>query len=115
MQKHLSTISLVRSTDRQPLPGNPLEGVVLSSTSSQSLTVEQHHWSWGGCNVNEEAMYMQHVIDVNVGRSITAQYKMKRLGIGMHIFSQSNLTSRNNPVSLHREHRWQLLCTQNPS
>jgi hypothetical protein len=77
MKKNLSKIPLVRSSDSVALPGNPLESVVLSSIcmSWQSLVVEQHHWSSGGCDVNEDVMYMQHVIDVNLGRSITAQYR----------------------------------------
>ena len=67
----------MRATDGVALPPNPFEGVVLSSTSTswQSLVVEQHHWSNGGCEVNEEAKYTQHVITVNIGRSVTAQYR----------------------------------------
>ena len=77
MPKYLSQITLVRATDEVPLPPNPLEGIVLSSTSTswQSLVVEEHHWSSGSCEVNEDVKYMQHVITVNIGRSVTAQYR----------------------------------------
>ena len=77
MPKYLSQITLVRATDGVALPPNPLEGVVLSSTSTswQSLVVEEHHWSSGSCQVNEDVKYMQHVITVNIGRSVTAQYR----------------------------------------
>jgi hypothetical protein len=71
MPSYLSQITLVRAADEVPLPPNPLEGVVLSSTSTswQSLVVEEHHWSSGSCEVNEDVKYMQHVITVNIGRS----------------------------------------------
>src|SRR6516165_8836463 len=77
MPKYLSQITLVRATDGVALPPNPLEGVVLSSTSTswQSLVVEEHHWSSGSCEVNEDVKYLQHVITVNIGRSVTAQYR----------------------------------------
>jgi AraC family transcriptional regulator len=77
MPKHLSKIPLVRATDGVALPMNSFEDVVLSSirTSWQSLVVEQHHWSNGACEVNEDVQYMQHVIAVNIGRRVTAQYR----------------------------------------
>ena len=77
MPKYLSQITLVRAADEVPLPPNPLEDVVLSSTSTswQSLVVEEHHWSNGSCEVNEDVKYVPHVITVNIGRSVTAQYR----------------------------------------
>src|SRR5215469_14898164 len=77
MPKYLSQITPVRATDGVALPHNPFEGVVLSSTSTswQSVVVEEHHWSSGSCEVNEDVKYMQHVITVNIGRSVTAQYR----------------------------------------
>src|SRR5215475_12312827 len=77
MPKHSSQIVLLRSTGGCPLPRNPFSEVVLSSacTSWQGLMLEQHHFSRGQCDVNEELMYMQHVIAVNIGPPISAQYR----------------------------------------
>ena len=77
MPKYLSQITLVRATDGLALPPNPFEGVVLSSasTSWHSLVVEEHHWSNGSCEVSQDVKYVQHVITVNIGRSVTAQYR----------------------------------------
>ena len=75
--KHLSNIPLLRAADGVALPRNPFEDVVLSSscTAWQSLVVEQHHWSSGACEVNEDVKYMQHVITINIGRPVVAQYR----------------------------------------
>ena len=77
MPKYLSRITLVRAADGVALPPNPFEGVVLTSTSTswKSLVVEEHHWSTGSCEVNEDVKYMHHVITVNIGRPVTAQYR----------------------------------------
>jgi AraC family transcriptional regulator len=77
MPRYLSQITLVRAADGVALPPNPFEGVVLSSTSTSwhSLVVEEHHWSSGSCEVNEDVKYVPHVITVNIGRSVTAQYR----------------------------------------
>lgn len=76
MTKQLSKIPLVRSNKGELLPGDSFYSVVLSSagTNWRNVVVEEHHFS-GVCELGDNLMYMQHVIGVNLGPPIAAEYK----------------------------------------
>src|SRR5690242_7645306 len=65
-----SRIPLLRATNGEALPGNPLSRVVVSSTGTNwhNLIVEELHVSKGEL---DDVMYTQHVVAVNVGRPAT--------------------------------------------
>lgn len=81
-----SNIPILRATNGEVLPANPLSKVVLSSAraSWHNLVVEEHRvpsykldrssmspWNFGLDGV----MYVQHVVVVNVGRPLTCHIK----------------------------------------
>jgi AraC family transcriptional regulator len=76
--KQLSKIPLVRTANGEVLPGNPFSSVVLSSdrTSWRNVVVEQRHFFSAECEENDDdLMYTQHVIMVNLGPPITGEYR----------------------------------------
>jgi AraC family transcriptional regulator len=72
--KHSSRIPLVRSTDQQAVPESPFASVVLSSagTNWHNVVVEEHHFR---TRELADLMFIQQVIAVNVGPSITCEFK----------------------------------------
>jgi AraC family transcriptional regulator len=70
--KQLSQIPLVRSTKGEVLPGNPFARVALSSACMNwpNLVLEEHQFSR---HELDNVMYIQHVLAVNVGSSISCE------------------------------------------
>jgi AraC family transcriptional regulator len=67
-----SNIPILRATNGEILPGNPFSGAVLSSACSNwhNLLVEEHRVP---SNELDDAMFIQHVVSVNVGRRVTLE------------------------------------------
>jgi AraC family transcriptional regulator len=72
--KRLPAIPILRATNGEVWPANPLRRVVLSSARSNwsNLVVEEYRFS---CSELDNVMYTQHVIAVNLGRPLTYEYK----------------------------------------
>src|SRR6516165_4602636 len=74
MPNQLSKIPLKRTTGEEVLPGNSFSKVVLSSagTNWHNVVVEEHHFR---TRELADLMFVQHVIAVNVGPTITCEFK----------------------------------------
>ena len=74
--KPQSDIPVLRATDDEVLPGNPLSRVILSSaaTNWRSLIVEEHHipyFEWNG------GKFVHHVVGVNLGKPVSSEVKTR--------------------------------------
>lgn len=74
MVKPPSNIPIVRATNVEGLPANPLSKVVLSSARTQwhNLVVEEHHIP---TTELDDVRFVQHVLAVNIGRPVTCEFK----------------------------------------